>query len=227
MSLTNSQVHYHILRHFVDSGHAPSIADLALALHATPGDMKSALVALQEYHGVVLHPGTSEIWTAHPFSAAPTNFWVTAPTGAWWANCAWCAMGVVALVGGTATVTTTLGAESKQVTVRVIDGVLQPCDLYVHFPVPMARAWENVVYTCSTMLLFESASAIADWCARHRIPLGDVQPLSKIHEFAKAWYGRHLQPDWTKWSAAQALSLFERFNLVGPIWQITPDADRF
>jgi hypothetical protein len=136
-------------------------------------------------------------------------------------------MGVVSLVGGTATVTTTLGAESKQVTVHVRDGILQDAGLYVHFPVPMARAWDNVIYTCSTMLLFESEARVADWCARSRIPRGDIQSLGRVLEFARAWYGRHLRPDWTKWSAAEAAALFEQFGLTGPIWQIEQADDRF
>lgn len=227
MTVTNSSLHYRILTHFVESGHAPTASELAAALGATPAEVERGLVELQEYHGVVLHPGTSEIRAAHPFSATPTNFRVESERGGWWANCAWCAMGVVTLVGGTATVTTTLGAESSQVAVRVRDGVLETRDLLVHFPVPMARAWDNVVYTCSVMLLFESENSIAEWCARHGIPRGDVQPLTKVLAFARSWYGRHLDPAWTKWSGAEAAALFEQFGLKGPIWQIPTDPMRF
>ncbi len=227
MPLSNSSLHYQILKHFVEFGHAPCPSDLAFALDAPIERVAEGLIELQEYHGVVLHPGTSDIWAAHPFSASPTSFWVENGRGGWWANCAWCAMGVVTLVGGTAMVTTTLGAESKQVTFRVVDGALESNDLFVHFPVPMARAWDNVVYTCSLQLLFESEDVIADWCARHRVPRGNIQPLARVLEFAKVWYGQHLNPNWTKWSAAQAAAVFEQFGLTGPTWQLPVASGRF
>jgi hypothetical protein len=216
-----------ILTSFVEHGHAPSIADLAAALNESPDVIKQGLIALEEYHGVVLHPASKEIWVAHPFSAAPTNFWVQTSRRGWWANCAWCAMGVVHLVGGTATTTTTLGAQSRQVTLHVDSGRLREVGYLVHFPVPMSKAWDNVVYTCSTMLLFDSEQSVDDWSIAARIPRGDTRPLAVVLEFAKAWYGQHLQPDWTKWSAAEAAILFKQFNLDGPIWQIEAAEDRF
>ena len=44
----------------------------------------------QEYHGVVLHSNEPKIWVLHPFSLAPTNFYVKSEKGEWWGNCAWC-----------------------------------------------------------------------------------------------------------------------------------------
>ena len=225
--ITHSELHYRIIRNFVERGHPPEIADLASALEAPPEQVCAALLALQEYHGVVLHPDTHEIWVAHPFSAAPTNFWVRTEAVSCWANCAWCAMGAVTLLGGSAEVISTIGAESKQVRIRVENGVLDHTGLYVHFPVPMAHAWDNVIYTCSTMLLFESEAQVDDWCARYRIVRGDLQPLSLVLAFAHDWYGHHLDRDWAKWSASQAASLFERHGLNGPTWQIAAEASRF
>lgn len=225
--ITHSELHYRIIRSFVEQGYAPTMADLADGLAESPQDVRVALEALEDAHGVVLHPTTREIWVAHPFSAAPTNFWIESGDRGWWANCAWCAMGAVTLIGGTGTITTTVGAESKQVVLRVEKGALMEAGLYVHFPIPMARAWDNVIYTCSTMLLFESEEQVTDWCARHRIARGDLQPVSRVLEFAKDWYGRHLDRDWTKWSAAEAAALFERHGLAGDTWRIAPEAARF
>ena len=89
------------------------LRSMQLAAHfSQPRDaVIAALKALQEYHGVVLHPASSEIWVIHPFSAAPTNFWVQGTRGGWWSNCAWCSAGIAALVGDV-TITTMLGAEA-------------------------------------------------------------------------------------------------------------------
>jgi hypothetical protein len=226
-TITRSELHYRILTAFVERGCPPRVDELARTLAASPDAVRSALIDLQEYHGVVLHPGTQEVWVAHPFSAAPTNFWVRTPRVACWANCAWCAMGAVTLLGGHATVSTTIGAEAKQVELHVRDGALQQRGLLVHFPVPMANAWDNVIYTCSVMLLFESEAEVDDWCARHRIARGDVQPLATVLAFAKDWYGRHLDREWKKWSPAEAAALFARHGFRHPVWQLAGGGDRF
>ncbi len=83
-----AELHYHIMQSFVTRGYAPTVAELAVALDTTPDDVRTALRALEEYHGVVLQPANQEIWAAHPFSAAPTNFWVEAEHVSCWANCA-------------------------------------------------------------------------------------------------------------------------------------------
>ena len=226
MRIDNSSLHYAIIRHFIDHRHAPSIEQLAAQFDQPRAAVVDGLQALQDYHGVVLHPATSEIWVTHPFSGAPTNFWVQGQGGSWWGNCAWCSAGIAALVGDV-TLTTTLGAEARQTTVRIANGELLDEDLFVHFPVPMRKVWDNVIYTCSTQLLFDSEASIDDWCHRHRIAKGSVQPLSRVWEFAKVWYGRHLDPAWKKWSADEAQAIFGKFGFTGPIWDLPTGAGRF
>ncbi len=183
-----------------------------------------ALHALQDYHGVVLHPHNSEVWVIHPFATAPTNFLLRQGHREWWVNCAWCSLGAAALLGGDITITTTLGANGRQVTLRIEDGKLLDNEYYVHFPVPMVDVWDNVIFTCSTMLLFESEAAVTDWSGRHNIPLGDIQPVDKIFDLASTWYGRHLDTDWEKWTLEEARAIFARFELTGPIWDL-PEAE--
>ena len=67
-----------------------------------------------------------------------------------------------------------------ETTIEIRDGQLSHPDLLVHFPIPMQQAWDNVTYTCSNMLLFESRDDIIDWCRRHQMPVGDIQPLQRI-----------------------------------------------
>ena len=226
-TLTHGALHAAIARHFLDHGAAPSIAQLCTRLSLDRAAVVRALHALAEYHGVVLHPTSGEIWAMHPFSAAPTAFWVESDGRGWWGNCAWCSLGIVALLNADATVTTNLGGESEQVLLRVRHGAIEPSDLVVHFPIPMARAWDNVTYTCSTMLVFASAAVVDTWCARHAMPRGDVQPVANVWAFAQAWYGRHLDPAWTKWTTDEARALFARFGLTGPIWDLPATDERF
>ena len=91
----------------------------------------------------------------------------------------------------------------------------------------MQNAWDNVIYTCSTMLLFENENQIDYWCRRHNIPKGDVQPISKIWEFSKVWYGNHLNPNWEKWTSEEAAQIFKDFGLVSKTWKIPVSNTRF
>jgi hypothetical protein len=227
LTLTHGVLHATIARFFLERGTAPTIAQLEAQLALDRATVAGALQALAAYHGVVLHPTSGEIWAMHPFSAAPTAFWVESARGAWWGNCAWCALGIVALLDADATITTTLGGESEQLVLRIRDGVVSPPDCWVHFPIPMASAWDNVTYTCSTMLVFTSHAAVDAWCARHAMPRGDVQSVATVWAFARAWYGRHLDPAWTKWTTEEAQALFSRFGLTGPIWTLPASAERF
>jgi hypothetical protein len=145
----------------------------------------------------------------------------------WWGNCAWCSLGVAALVGQDVTITTTLGADGEQVTLHIQNGKVIETDYVVHFPIPMRQAWDNVVYTCSTMLLFKNEASVNQWSQEHRIPKGDVQPVQNIWAFAQAWYGNHLNPNWEKWTNREAQQIFERFGLVHDIWNIPVSDSRF
>lgn len=158
---------------------------------------------------------------------APTNFYVRSPKGEWWGNCAWCSLGIAALLQEDVRITTTIGAETRQVEIRIKDGVIQEEEYVVHFPIPMKNAWDNVIYTCSNMLIFENESQIDKWSERHQISKGDVQPIAKIWAFAQRWYGNHLNPDWKKWTVDEAKVIFAEFELTGPIWDLSGSSDRF
>jgi len=113
------------------------------------------------------------------------------------------------------------------VVLRVEEGRLLDTDYVVHFPIPMKEAWDNVIYTCSVMLLFRDEAQVDGWTRRHRVERGDVQPILNVWEFAKVWYGRHLNPDWKKWTVEEADEIFKRFGLTHKIWQLTVSGEKF
>jgi hypothetical protein len=225
--LTHGLLHATILQFIIEKGFGPTKNELAQLLNTSEQAIETALYALQDYHGIVLHPNSSQVWVIHPFSLAPTNFVVRAGNREWWGNCAWCSLGVAALLKQDVTITTTLGANRQQVTIHIQNGKFVESGYYVHFPIPMTKAWDNVIYTCSTMLLFESESEIDVWSNQHRIAKGDIQSLQTIWEFAQVWYGNHLNPQWEKWTNKQAQEIFMRFGLTHPIWHIPQSDTRF
>jgi hypothetical protein len=225
--VTNSNLHYTLIRHIIDKGFAPSVNDLAALLATDVQSIIQGLYDLQEYHGVVLHPNEPKVWVIHPFSLAPTNFYIKSDKGEWWGNCAWCSLGVAALLKDNVKITTTIGAEIKQIEINIINGELQEKNYFIHFPIPMTKAWDNVIYTCSNMLVFENEEQVDIWAKKHNIPKGDIQPIEKIWKFSKKWYGNHLNPEWKKWTIADAKEIFAEFELNNKIWNLGESKDRF
>jgi hypothetical protein len=226
-ALTPAALHHAILSGFVEQGYPPTSASLQSLFQTDAATVKQALRDLHNGHGIVLHPHDSEVWVAHPFSSAPTPFSVWRGSRVWWGNCAWCSFGIAALLGGDdVRIATTAGAEGEPLT-ATIDRHRVREDLWVHFPVPMSRAWDNVIYTCSMMLLFRSEREIDNWARRHAAPRGDAQRAQRVYDFARVWYGRHLDRNWRKWSVEEARRLFARFGFQGPIWELPASAERF
>ena len=91
----------------------------------------------------------------------------------------------------------------------------------------MKKAWDNVIYTCSNMLVFKDEEQINNWTTRHNIAKGDIQPISNVWEFSKKWYGNHLNPEWEKWTMEEAKEIFLQFGLTGNIWDLEISSSRF
>ena len=214
MQLNNSTLHYVVVDTMLERGWAPSAQELSERFGVDRRQIRKALDDLAEYHGVVLHPGSDEIWVVHPFSTAPTGFLVRAGEMEWWGNCAWCSLGIAELAGRTATITTALGAAGRQVTVRISDGEVLDKDFVIHFPIKMVNAWDNVLFTCSMMLLFEDEAQVDQWCRearqdQRRCPAdraesGDFRcrmvrssPRSELGKMDTRPSFRHLRTPWT------------------------------
>jgi hypothetical protein len=169
-----SLIHHELIRTLIDTGSCPSRYELAQRLDLPVAQIEQLLSELAEIHGVVLHPHVCEPWLVHPFSITPTAHWVEAADGNWWAPCIWCAFGIATLVRSETRIHTRVGAEAEPLVIRVAKG--EPVgleDVWVHFAIPPARAWQNVHQHCSMVLPFCSREDIVAWCDRHRVPHGE------------------------------------------------------
>ena len=226
--ISTSKLHHYLLTETIEKGFLPGDVEMANALNVSAEVLEQSLRRLSDEHGVHLHPNTSRVWAIHPFSLAPTNFIVKSEGREWFGNCAWCSLGIAELLEGDATIQTTVGAnQTEPVEIRIAQRTLINEDYVVHFPVPMVKAWDNVAYTCSVMLLFRDEAQVLDWCERHGIAKGDVQPIAAVWELAKRWYGNHLNPDWVKWSIPEARAIFESLGLTHPVWELPESESRF
>ncbi len=223
-----SRVHYELVQSLIKTGNCPTRSELAERLETPVAQIEQLLSELSKTHGVVLHPHVCEPWLVHPFSTTPTAHWVEGEAGTWWAPCIWCAFGVAALVGGETRIHTRVGAEAEPLVIRVVKG--KPVgleDLWVHFAIPPACAWQNVHQHCSMVLPFRSREDILAWCDRHRLPHGEDVPLHQVAQFAQVWYGTHADTNWHKWTIAEAQAIFERSGFVSPFWDLGQKEGRY
>lgn len=218
--MSPERLHYELVHGLLEDGACPSNAELARRMEIAENDVARLLRELEAIHGVVLHPHVCEPWIVHPFSLTPTIHFVERTGRGWWAPCVWCAMGVAALAGGNVCIHTRIAGETEPLAIRVHGGQPEPSDLVVHFPIPPARAWDNVHQHCSMVLPFHSAAGIDEWSARHKLPKGEAVPLEQVARLARVWYGSHHHPDWHKWSMDEAQRIFSDAGLRSPFWHL-------
>lgn len=140
------QVRQHIYRDLVERAVMPRASQIAEALGTSLGEVRQAFSRMKEAHILVLQEGDGEVLMANPFSAVPTPFLVKIGEKSWWGNCIWDAMGVAAMVGGDAAITTGCGDCNDAMEVRVEGGSVGGEGI-AHFSVPASRWWDNIKFT--------------------------------------------------------------------------------
>jgi len=128
-------------------GDVPSRADVATRTGLDMLTVADSYERLAAAKVLVLQPDTREIWMAMPFSAIPTAFCVEGARAAWWANCAWDALGVPVALDADARINTECAQSGQPITLVVKRGELQPSDCVVHFAVPASQWWDDIGFT--------------------------------------------------------------------------------
>ena len=137
----------YIYAQMVETSAAPSAADSARALGCPVADSEAGYQALADARMIVLRPGTTTIWMAMPFSNVQTAYTVIAGGRAYYANCAWDAFGVPAILGADARIFTTCADCGGALERKVAAGRLTETRGLVHFALPARRWWEDVGFT--------------------------------------------------------------------------------
>jgi len=128
-------------------GSPPAVADLCLATNLPETEVRTSLQRLSARHVLVLQRQSGEILMAAPFSAVPTGFLVQTPRYSAFANCIWDALGIPAMLGETAVIRTACGCCGERMELTVgMDG-LETTEGVIHFAIPAARWWEDIVFT--------------------------------------------------------------------------------
>ena len=219
-TLTAERAHYLLARAVIESGHAPDAPGLAKLAECSVEEAAAGLRRLEEIHGVILEPGSTRIWSLHPFAMMPTAFWVSSGGRGWWANCAWCSTGIAAAVGGDTTIATSDGGEGEALRFEIRDGVASRDDVVMHFPYPPMRWWDNPYCPCGNILFFSSAERVDGWCARHGRPRGSVLGMKTAVALGRLWFGDYAQAGWKRKTPAQAEGIFRELGLDRGFWSL-------
>lgn len=111
-------------------------------------EVKAAFARLYQKRLLVPEPGDpSRIRMAPPFSGIPTSFPVNVQGKVYYANCVWDALGISAALHQDAVIEASDAHSGELITLEIVNGqpVAQPC--VIHFAVPAARWWDDIVYT--------------------------------------------------------------------------------
>lgn len=127
---------------------APDAAELAGALDVSVARVEEAFQILAGKRLLVLEPGSrSRIRMAPPFSGVETAFRVQVGEKAYYANCVWDALGIPAALHSDAVVFASDGHTGEPLDLKVRGGRPVPRPCAIHFAVPTARWWEDIIYT--------------------------------------------------------------------------------
>jgi len=149
MSLTDFDwaVRAEIYRTFADRGSAPSIPDLAVAVRGTTEQVRTALRGLLEAHEVAPDDTRDSVWMAHPFSGVPTDYPVQTRRMTCYANCAWDALGVPAILCTDGWTRTHCAESGDAMEFGIRGGRVEGDDGVIYFVTPLRDAWVDIGFT--------------------------------------------------------------------------------
>ena len=133
-----------VYRHFGETTEAPSLKALSAWSGRSVDEILHALDFLESHHQIALLPDRTGIWMANPFSAVHTAYPVDTARGRFWANCAWDALGVPAILGIDGWTEAHCAGSRTPLSFGVRDGKRVGDDGIIHLVVPPRDAWDDI-----------------------------------------------------------------------------------
>jgi hypothetical protein len=131
-----------------ETAHIPDAFEIARSVGAPLAEVETAFDRLHKKRLLVPEPGDPHhIRMAPPFSGIETSFPVRVQDKVYYANCAWDALAIPAALHQDGVIEACDAHTGEPITLRVVNGqpVDEPC--VIHFAVPAARWWADIIYT--------------------------------------------------------------------------------
>jgi hypothetical protein len=125
----------------------PTSAETAAHFALTVGQVEHIFQQLNARHALFLEPGQLTIRMAHPFAGVPTSFVVKANGHRYYANCAWDALGIPAMLHTDAIVEAHYSDTHESLVLTVQDERVSGPLALVHFLLPFKHWYDDLVFT--------------------------------------------------------------------------------
>lgn len=132
---------------FIEKGRPPSLAETAVQFQISPAASEAIYQRLHDQHAFFLEPGTLDIRMANPLSAVETPFRVFVNGRRLFANCAWDAFGIPAMLKADADIEAECADCGEPLTFQVRAGQLQGDAVLVHFVRPFRQWYDDLIFT--------------------------------------------------------------------------------
>ncbi len=136
-----------IYKILTDTEQPPTAADIAARFGITSEDAQRLLRGLHDRHAIFLDPDSGAVRMANPYSAVPTPYRVLANGHSYWANCAWDAFGIAAMLGADAEIEARTANDDAPLRLTIRDGQFEGDAAIVHFLQPFAHWYDNLIFT--------------------------------------------------------------------------------
>lgn len=150
MTLSDSDwdIRLYVYQTLAEGGRAPDADALALQFGMAPSDAQKALQRLHDAHALVLRARSSDILMANPLSALPTDYRVRVGDSALYANCAWGAFGIPAMLSADARIQARHPLTGAGIELAVEGDRLSGCRGHLaHFALPFRHWYDDIVDT--------------------------------------------------------------------------------
>ena len=136
-----------VYRFFAERERMPTTGEIAGACGLEQAQAREALQRLHQRHALFRDPASGAIRMAHPFSGIPTAFSVYTRGHRYWANCAWDALGIPAMLHADARIEAGCPDSTEPVTLVVEGDHARENGEIIHFPLPFQHWYDDLIHT--------------------------------------------------------------------------------
>jgi Alkylmercury lyase len=143
----DTRVKLAVYAHVAESTRVPAVEDVAARMGEPVRAIAEAFTRLRAGRVLFLEPDGRTIRMAPPFSGVPTPHVARVKGKSYFANCAWDVLGIPAALHAPGEASSRCGRTGEPIVLRVGEKGPEPEPCVVHFAMPAAHWWRDLVFT--------------------------------------------------------------------------------